>query len=587
MILEKLYEYYMSHQDLFPAENYEFENIHFCLVYDDDGNIVRIEDLRIQRGKKQQPKKLRVPGLPQKRTSNNLSNFLWDNTQYIFGFPKNKDFHGNKENARQRHLAFKELHQKLLQSLDQKEVTGFLNFLKKWTPPESEEEFLQQLKNLDYGEELIDCNLVFRHKDSVKQYLHDLPEMKTLWNNYCNDEPDTETAVCMVTGKPAKIAKLHPPIKGVRGGQASGASLVSFNLDAFTSYGKNQNLNAPISLEAAAAYTSAMNHLLNSPRNHVTIHEFTYLFWSHVNNRMEDVFGFILSSQQLEKEQDQRISDFLNAVKVGRAKESDIIHEDRDKPFYLLGMMPNSSRISIRLWYQSTIGDLAENLQDFYADLAVLPEDSRYGFPTVENLLFATVSENIPVANRRNYYHPQLEERLVLSLVQGQPFPFLLLSTVINAIRADHKVNFIRTMLVKGYLVRYFRYKKQKKEVPMSLDVHCNETGYLLGRLFATLEKIQQDALGGDINATIADRYFASASSTPASVFPYLIRLSKHHLSKLSGDNKGLFIHREKIIQDIMEKLTGFPAHLNLHDQGWFVLGYYHQKNEFYKKSEN
>ena len=117
----------------------------------------------------------------------------------------------------------------------------------------------------------------------------------------------------------------------------------------------------------------------------------------------------------------------------------------------------------------------------------------------------------------------------------------------------------------------------------MELNQDTTYQPYLLGRLFAVLEGLQQAANPG-INTTIRDRYFNSACATPAVVFPQLLKLAQAHLKKLGG---GLEVNYNKQISDILAKFDrDYPASLNLYDQGIFQLGYYHQTQARFTKKE-
>jgi CRISPR-associated protein Csd1 len=165
---------------------------------------------------------------------------------------------------------------------------------------------------------------------------------------------------------------------------------------------------------------------------------------------------------------------------------------------------------------------------------------------------------------------------LLHAIITGIRYPEGLYAAVMRRIRADSVVNYPRACLIKGYLNRNLN-----KEVSMSLDSSRADPAYRLGRLFATLEKTQQDALGGNLNKTIRDSFYSSASATPGSVFPRLLRTYQHHIAKLEGGRR---VNREKLIQEILDPLGTFPTHLGLPDQGLFAIGYYHQTRDFYAK---
>jgi CRISPR-associated protein Csd1 len=258
-----------------------------------------------------------------------------------------------------------------------------------------------------------------------------------------------------------------------------------------------------------------------------------------------------------------------------------LANDEKDTKFYVLGLAPNASRISIRFWYVDTVEGMADKIKRHFEDLKIVhgPKDQDY-FPLFR-LLVSTATQgkadNIP---------PNLAGDTMRAILEGLPYPKTLLAAAVRRIRAEHNVTYYRAALIKGYLNRNNRYKNNKeKEMNVSLDVTNSNVGYRLGRLFATLEKIQQEANPG-INATIRDKFYGSASSTPVTVFGNLMRLKNHHLAKL--ENRGRAINMERIIGEIMESVADFPPHLKLEDQGRFAIGYYHQMQDFFtKKTDN
>lgn len=171
------------------------------------------------------------------------------------------------------------------------------------------------------------------------------------------------------------------------------------------------------------------------------------------------------------------------------------------------------------------------------------------------------------------------------AILAGTPYPQTLLAAAIRRCRAERDIPYPRAALIKAFLTRSARLSQHlEKEVGMTLDTDNTNIGYRLGRLFSTLEKIQEEASPG-LNATIRDRFYGSASGTPVTAFPHLMKLKNHHLAKL--DNRGRAVNLEKLICEIMAGITDFPTHLSLQDQGRFAIGYYHQRQAFFTKSEN
>jgi CRISPR-associated protein Csd1 len=174
------------------------------------------------------------------------------------------------------------------------------------------------------------------------------------------------------------------------------------------------------------------------------------------------------------------------------------------------------------------------------------------------------------------------------TILIGTPYPLTLFSMVLMRIRADGDVNALRVGILKALLVRNFR--KMEREAPVSFDPENTNKGYLLGRLFAAYEQAQSAALGRNINATVKDKFYGAASAQPRKVFPLLDRSSANHLSKVGKQRPGHRVNLEKTISAILEQMSPaadpFPASLPSEDQALFALGYYHQRNEFFRKPE-
>jgi len=279
-----------------------------------------------------------------------------------------------------------------------------------------------------------------------------------------------------------------------------------------------------------------------------------------------------------------RLTGFFNRLR--RAADG-APFENGDVPFYVLGLAPNAARVSVRFWVTGTVQQFAERLGQHLADLELAGAPRTMPPITLQRIVDQTARE-------RDEIQPLLGGAVLQAVLTGGPYPVSLAATVLRRIRADGQTGgvngHIRAAILKAYLVRNARRKKQKENITMSLDKNCPHTAYHLGRLFAALEKTQEDALGGDLNVTIKDRYFSSASANPVAAFPRLLRLHAHHLDKLGADKRGLKIVREKLVQEICDHLNaaeGFPPHLPLDEQGLFFIGYYHQRQDFFASRQS
>jgi len=385
-------------------------------------------------------------------------------------------------------------------------------------------------------------------------------------------------AVCLITGEISDVERLHTAIKGVYGAQSSGANIVSFNLDAFRSFGKDQGSNAPVSRAAAFSYTTALNHLLSrDSKQKMLVGDASTVFWGERASELEQqVADFFSEPPKDDPDRNARaVESLFNSVKTGA-----FLVDEGTKRFYVLGLAPNASRIAVRFWIVDTVAGMAMKICQHFEDLRIVhgPKEREYLslFRLLVSLAALGKSENIP---------PNLAGDTMRSILEGLPYPQTLLQAAVRRIKAEHDITYPRAALIKAYLNRRARFRHQEQEeLTMSLDMTNTNVGYRLGRLFATLEKIQQEASPG-INATIRDKFYGAASSTPVTVFGNLTRLKNHHLAKL--ENPGRRVNFERLIGEIMSGIADFPAHLKLEDQGRFAIGYYHQMQDFFtKKSE-
>ena len=443
-------------------------------------------------------------------------------------------------------------------------LKAVLCFLDSWKPEDT--------SVLEHWEEMAGSNFVFQLDDEL-MYIHDHPDVQQAWIRYCAEEESEVIATCLVCGEELPIARLHPAIKGVQGAQSTGAGIVSFNLDAFLSYDKKQNFNAPVSESAAFAYTTALNHLLRfESRQKIRIGDATTVFWTERSSPIEGFMGVILDPRD-DASDLSSVRLFLVAVRDGKLLPA---IGDPDLQFYILGLSPNASRLSVRFWHVNTVADVSEKIGQHFRDIAIVRSDRDPEFLGMWQLLKETAvqgkTDNIP---------PLLAGAIIRSIFAGTAYPQSLLATLIGRIRADQTINYPRAAMIKACLNRKHRIHQIKEEVTMSLDKESTNIAYRLGRLFAVLEKAQKDAIPG-ANTTIKDRFYGSASATASVVFPQLLRLAQHHIQKAEYGGR-----TDKMIEEIMQDIGKFPAHLSLDDQGMFAIGYYHQRQAFYVKSEN
>ena len=575
MILQALVRHYedLAAQGKISRPGWSQGKVSYALCLDEKGQLLRTVSVQTEqaRGKKTvlAPQLMEVPA-PVKRTVGIAANFLWDNAGYMLGI----DGKGNPGRALECFAASRELHERILSGVDSQAAKAVLAFFRTWKPEEAAAHpGLQDA----YEAVLSGVNLVFRYHD---RFVHEDPAVQTAWQMCYDQAGDGPRMVCLVTGKEGPVEATHPSVKGVQGAQSSGAALVSFNAPAFCSYGKEQNLNAPTGKYAAFAYTTALNHLL-SDREHVSrIGDTTVLYWAEGGDPVyQSAFGlFAFGAPSAYTDNDLRcmVRDLLK----GQAVRFDKTLLDPDKTFFILGLAPNAARLSVRFFLRDSFGALLQNVQAHYDRLEIeKPSYDKFDTLPLWRLLDETVNQNA----RDKSASPGLAGELLRSILLDAPYPATLLNGTILRIRADHMITRGRAAIIKAYYSKNTHQEVPKEVLTVSLNPECTDPAYTLGRLFSVLEAVQSAASPG-INATIKDKYFNAASTTPSRIFPLLVDLAQKHLRKL---DTGKQIFYNKKITELMNMLgPEYPTRLSLPQQGSFQLGYYHQTQKRYEKKE-
>ena len=581
--LERAY-HRLAKEDKVPPIGYSDERIDYCVVLNADGQPVGLPvDLRDHSGRRPVALPHSVPR-PEKRTIKIVPNFLWDKASYSLGSVedvKNETPDNRERRAKRVAEQYKAFQNRHLVALQHESDTGLVacyRFLQWWKP--------EYFDIRGWPDEMKGANVVFR-LEGERNFIHDHEAARQLWASQMNQSRDSDQAVCLITGARSSVARLHPSIKGVRGAQSSGASIVSFNLDAFTSYGHKQGDNAPVSEDAAAAYTSVLNHFLRTNENRVQIGDSSTVFWADGSNveAAEAIFASFFNDTNEEGDEisEQIIKPILEKISSGRPMEEIRPDLPQGVRFYVLGLAPNAARISIRFWMEDDFATLAEHILWHYRDLRL--DSPRQEQPSIWRCLLETASTK--VKNRYEHVPPQLAGDMLRAILTGRAYPQTLLSTILMRLRSDKAITDLRIALLKAVICRKRRMAGhlQKEDFLVSLDPTNADPGYLLGRLFACFEYAQTQALGGKVNATICDKYYGAASATPRSVFPILQRNAMHHLSRLRKDRTGTHRYIDNTIAQIYECAAAdalFVPTLDMDHQALFAIGYYHQKNAFY-----
>ena len=577
MILQALTQYY---EELLAAgkitrPGWAKAKVSFALDLDDAGQVRQLLHLQreVQRGKKTVlvPQELDMPS-PVKRTAGVAANFLCDNSSYLLG----ADDKGKPTRSLECFSAARALHLSLLRDAASPAAQAIVRFFETWDPAQAAE---HPALREDWADLMKGGNLTFWYQAAPAAAD---PAIAAAWQRrYESGGEEAEDALCLVTGQHTTLARLHPSIKGVAGAQVIGASLVAFNAPAFCSYGHEQGANAPTGEYAAFAYATALNTLL-ADRDHVCrVGDTTIVFWAA--NAEPAYQDFMMDSLFNDSYSEQDLLATLHQLANGESIDWDQTQLDPAIRFYVLGLAPNAARLSVRFFWQNSFGTLARNIARHYERLDIVrPSFDKFPTLPVWRLVKETVRRPTPGAAPADP-SPRLAGDLLLAVLNDAPYPATLLDGVSLRIRAERDVTRGKAAILKAYHLRNSSDKTIKEVMTVELNEQSTYLPYVLGRLFSVLEAVQQSANPG-INTTIKDRYFNSASATPAAVFPLLINLAQKHLAKLDG---GLATYYDKKITELNSRITcTLPARMSLPEQSAFQIGYYHETQKRYAKKE-
>ena len=561
MILKALYDYY-NRCDNLPAKGLEEKEIGFLLVLSPEGQFLRFEDCRTGKDHARVYLVKKHVG----RSSAAVANYLYDNSAYVLGYSE-------KSNGKEQLYldTFKEKVESIGDAFpDNKDITAIRKFYS------NSRDMIIELVSQDALWEDIKKNLSKKYSTfsfRIEGDLKIVAEKKELLQlEECNDKAEADD-ICLVSGKHGPSVETTTATM-IPGSQAI-AKLVSFQVNSgYDSYGKTKCGNAPISEEAEFAYTTALNSMLQKgSRNKFMLGTRTFVFWASNNNEAsketeESLFDLLGFSEEAN---DDPNANLMKVRKVFESIYSGIMKTGLDDKFYILGLAPNSARIAVVYWSETTLKDFAEKILKHFSDMEI--QDTRKDKKPYMGI--REIISSVTLGGKMSDATPNLPEAVVKSIFQGLPYPQTLYSACLRRIRAEQKLTITRAAIIKAYLNRQ---SNNNKKIDIMLDKENNNQGYLCGRLFAVLDKIQEDA---NKISSIRERYMNAASSTPSAVFATILNLSVHHSEKLE---EGRRIYFEKLKQEILDKVSadGFPTHLDLQDQGRFFVGYYHQRQDFF-----
>ncbi len=588
MILQALTDYYERllndpECDVAPP-GFEKKAIPFLIVINQKGEFVGLRDTRIREGRKKTVREFIVPQRVKRTGEKPNPNLFWDHPGYVLGY----DPEHSERALRQNESFVAQIKEIFPEPEEDKGVAAVISFFERG-------EVGRVLESEGFADLAKDRgNTSFQLEGETRLICQSETVLDKITK--ASDEKNAPRSLCLVTGNRDITARLHPLVSGVWGTDKGRGNIVAFKPPAFSSFGKKQGYNAPVGQRAAFAYTTALNTLLaKGSGQRIQVGDASTVFWARERHEFEDEFSLFLGEPAKGQEPDYGpVRSLLTAVRTGVLPESDAM------PFYVLGLAPNAARISIRFWYEGSVRDLKEKIAQHFEDIEIERPSYASEYLSLKQLLLATTrhSTKHPFGNSDDIV-ANLGSEIFRAVITGGGYPRTLLQKVVNRVKAEQglknkkgksldNVTHARAALIKAFLVRETRIqKKQTKEVGVKLDRSNDNIGYVLGRLFAALERIQETAQPG-LNKTIRDTYFSAATSSPLVVFKRLQELAIHHLAKIRNSGKST-VWLDKLMGEVMGKIpaSGIPATLTLEDQGRFAVGYYHQRQDFFAGKNN
>ena len=561
-------------QNRAPAYGYDNVNAPYGLVVDDDGTLIRVRPLGDFSGKKPVniiPAPARFP-----RSSGIVANFLCDNVTYLLGC----DTKGNAKRAAQAFQACGELHRRILDGVKDRAASAVCAFFSKAPQWQT----AQRLMGDEAWKSSVTMNFALEYDDGGQAiFIGELPSIREAWDAYygrVDDADESALVSSLVSGERIVPEKVHPKIKGVAGAQSSGASLISFNAPAFCSHGAEQNENAPMSKREAYEYTTALNTLLADRDRVQRIGGDTVVSWANCgDNAYRDVWDQYMGQSGGLSE--KVVVDATRALAQGKPYDYEEIHLSPDGRFHILALSPNAARLSARFYLTDTFGAFARNIDRHYRDIAIRRPsyDSTTFLPT-----WRLLNQTIRTQSKTAKASPQMAGAVMKAILEGTPYPMTLINAVERRINAEHDVSPDKAAIIKAYYLRATTNAQFKEVLRMDINEESGYLPYVLGRMFSIYEQIQLAAIPG-INTTIKDKYFTSASTTPARIFPILGDLAAKHMRK-AWKSKGLKVKLDKALGELTGRVGDrYPSRLSLEERGAFQLGYYFENQKRFDKA--
>lgn len=620
MILQALYQYYQQMHavgaDIAPP-GMEKKAIPFIIELTPEGEVIQVSETMDSENKKGKTFLVSRSATRSGKNAFQVAQVMWDHLGYVLGVSKDGTEKEEQVAPMQNESFIKKVDELRELYPENPHITAVARFYQDGHALRliEDETIIKDIQkttgaNISFRvRDLGDDRLVASIED-VQSYMNRAAESK--------DTDNSNTSVCLVTGEKSTIARLHPSVK-LAGAQAT-ASLINFQKSSgFDSYGKEQGFNAPISVHAAESIATALNNLLAKDKNtNYRVGDTAFVFWSNLadeellSSYRTATFSGLSNPSEEEENPDSENSEeektkksrrkskktlplpiapnaeshkVLEMLKAACGYKGGKVHEDNGR-FYILGLAPNAARISIKLWAEGSISEIVGNTLQHQHDMNIISEKGNVDAETPTLRSIYQIVKTVSSSDKSDKWSSNLIQSIVESIVENKPYPQSLQQACLERIRRGNRITELRAAILKAYINR----KKQQEYITMSLDPNQTNKAYLAGRLFALFESIQQCALGGNLNRTIRDAYYGTASTTPRTIFGRLDALSKVHLSKLRKEKPGLAILKEKQLEEIYNLIPGgapeMPTHFSLDDQSIFAVGYYHQRVEAWRKKE-
>ena len=605
MILQALYNYYeaMRKAHRIATPGLEVKPIRWVIVIREDGTFVRLKDLKDPSDKKSKGQDYLVPAGLKRSGKCPPAQPFWDNRKYILGYEESAEgVSPSTDRLEDFKRVMSEIAEHYPDNASFKAVCRFYDHYLGAETPLPEEAQTERILASDWMTFQLqgDTELLATQDDA-----YDLAAQA-----YSTEE---NLGRCLITGEEKPLATFHARI--VAPGSQAGATIASFNDPAYLSYGKKQGENAPISKYASFAHTTALNDLLRNEQTRYTLGDISYVFWNSdlddpsINETFRTVIFEGVRNDEAQEQSDtddeqpkrrgkskkkapnptQDTYKVLEQFKAIRGNRGQGQHWEDERQFYVLGLTAGG-RITIKYWQQGTVSEIFDRVYQHLVDMNIIRWDGNVDEENPPLRSLYGIVKSVSTPSKSSTFATNLVQSIVESILSGNPYPMTLQQACVNRITQERTVSELRATILKGCINRKARKYKQLKELDMALDKQNDNIAYLAGRLFAVLEQIQQASLGKGVNATIRDRFYASASTRPNMVMGRLIALSNHHLSKLRKEKPGLAVNLEKLLGEIFALIPAeaptFPATFSLDEQSLFAVGYYHQKVDTYRKEE-